>query len=90
MTETFTVALRGYDRFEVDQVLRDVDEALGSDSVAAQAAAVAKLRMAQFSPVLRGYAIDEVDRAVQQRLRRLGGEPEPPPTPVEFTVVLRG
>jgi hypothetical protein len=90
MTETFTIALRGYDRFEVDQVLRYVDEALASDSVAAREAALARLRTARFVPVLRGYAIDEVDRGVQQRLRRLGGEPEPPPTPVEFTVVLRG
>jgi hypothetical protein len=90
MTGTFTIVLRGYDRSEVEKVLQEVDEALASGSEATQASALATLRTTQFSPALRGYAIDEVDRAVRQRLGRLGGAPEPPPTPVEFTVMLRG
>jgi DivIVA domain-containing protein len=87
MMETFPVTLRGYDRFEVDRVFAEVDEALASGSETAQAAARETLRNAQFVAVLRGYAIDQVDLAVQDRLRRLGGEDA---APVSFTVVLRG
>jgi hypothetical protein len=90
MTETFTVVLRGYDRSEVDQMLADVDEALTTGSEIARAGALETLRKTRFSRVLRGYAVEEVDGAVQDRLRRLGGEPEPPRPPVSFTVVLRG
>jgi len=88
MTETFTVTLRGYDRFEVERVFTEVDEALASGSETARAAALEALRKAQFIVVLRGYDIEQVDRAVRERL---GGEPSPSPvSPVSFTVVLRG
>lgn len=100
MTETFTVVLRGYDRFQVEQVLAEADEALASGSETARAAISETLQKTRFGASLRGYAINEVDRAVQQRLRRLGGEQEPPPAssaapkptpgPTEFVVVLRG
>jgi catechol 2,3-dioxygenase-like lactoylglutathione lyase family enzyme len=71
MAETFTVVLRGYDRFQVDQVLSDVDDGLASGSETAQAAARETLRTIRFSQVLRGYASDEVDREIQRRLQAL-------------------
>lgn len=93
-TVDFTVALRGYDRAEVDRVLGAADAALASGGETARAAAGAALRAARFPERLRGYARAEVDRAVADRLRRLGGAPPPPPPPAAagpgFTIVLRG
>ena len=92
----FTVILRGYDRDQVDAVLRQADRALASGDATACAAAAAALKRADFTVVLRGYDRPQVDEAVQERLRRLHHpgqdvpEPERGLAPDDFTVVLRG
>ena len=83
------IALRGYDRFQVEEALARADVAIDSGSETMRAAARDELGSIVFTPCLRGYDIREVDRAVAARLTRLGGAPpersEPP-----FMVALRG
>lgn len=102
MTVEFAVALRGYDRFKVDEILGLADDALASESAAARAAARAALTDRDITIVLRGYDMAAVDAAFDQRLRLLdSGEvvesvapaaaPDPPAVAGQrFTVVLRG
>jgi len=82
----FTIALRGYERSEVEEILARADTAIASGSEPARASARAELQAAVFSPCLRGYDTREVDRAVAARLVRLGAEQSRP----SFLIALRG
>ncbi|MEU4426808.1 DivIVA domain-containing protein [Actinoplanes sp. NPDC024001] len=95
MRSDFTVALRGYDREQVDRLLAEVDAALAAPEPALHEAARQLLRKPELQAVLRGYACDEVEDAIRDRLRLL--EPAADPTASlsgpglpSFTVVLRG
>ncbi len=95
MTSTFTVVLRGYDMSQVDRLLGRVDAALASSDEALQASARELLRSPDLTVVLRGYARDEVEKAVNDRLNRLGSTgpgwaPSTPRAPSMFVVTLRG
>ncbi len=95
MTSDFTVLLLGYDKEQVDQVLAQADAALASSDEAVRASTRKLLQEPDLVVVLRGYARDEVDDAVRDRLHRLGSTTEPealPRSPLSpsFTVVLRG
>lgn len=93
MTSGFNVALRGYDRGGVDLLLAQADAALAAPDEALRAAARKLLQDPDLVVVLRGYARDEVDEAIRDRLRRLGAttdvQPDGP-VPADFVVVLRG
>lgn len=88
VTSNFTVALRGYDREQVDRLLAEADAALTSPDPALRESARQLLLKPDLQPVLRGYACDQVDDAIRDRLRAL--EPPGDPRPPSFTVVLRG
>lgn len=66
----FTIVLRGYDRGQVDALLRQVDDALASTDLTVREAAAEAVRGATFEMVMRGYDRDQVD----QLLRRLPAE----------------
>jgi len=85
----FVIALRGYERTEVEEVLARADAAIASDSETMRAAARAELSTVEFTVCLRGYDTREVGRAVAARLLRLGGTPPPPAEP-PFLIALRG
>jgi hypothetical protein len=57
----FIVVLRGYDRAEVDAVIRLAHDALASDDAGLRAEAVTALRDATFARRLRGYDSAMVD-----------------------------
>ncbi|MEV6600345.1 DivIVA domain-containing protein [Actinoplanes sp. NPDC051346] len=94
MTSDFTVALRGYDRDQVDRLLAQTDVALASSDEALRASARNLLQSPDLVVVLRGYARDQVDAAIRDRLGRLGlATPDNPPrgyASSPFVVVLRG
>ncbi len=71
MAGPFMTALRGYDMAQVDAVLKQADDALASGSEALRVAARGVVRNVQFRQRFRGYARDEVDRAVRERLQQL-------------------
>ncbi|MEV1112870.1 DivIVA domain-containing protein [Micromonospora sp. NPDC049751] len=71
MTLPFELALRGYDMRQVESLLAEVDRALATDSAASRAAARDALRAASFRRRLRGYEIQQVDAAIDQRLAAL-------------------
>lgn len=79
----FAVVLRGYDMMQVDAALAEADSALASTSPTARALAGSVLREVAFRQRLRGYARDQVDRAVQQRLAALAGPPQRSSAPPE-------
>lgn len=87
MAETFLIALRGYERTQVDEVLTRADAAIGSAGETTRAAARDELAAVTFTACLRGYDTREVDRAVAARLARLGGAVPPRPP---FMIALRG
>ena len=89
MAEAFLIALRGYDRFEVDEILARADAAIDAGSETMRAAARDELATVAFTPCLRGYDTREVDRAVAARLARLGAAPPQPAEP-SFMIALRG
>jgi DivIVA domain-containing protein len=95
VTSNFTVALRGYDRDQVDRLLAKVDAALVSSDPALRESTRQLLLNPDLVVVLRGYACDQVDDAVRDRLRSLGSTtnpnaPLPDPVPRPFVVVLHG
>ncbi|SNT49374.1 hypothetical protein SAMN05421812_107198 [Asanoa hainanensis] len=71
MTNSFLIALRGYDIGQVDDALAMADQALASGSESARAEAGRTLRSLSFRTRLRGYARHQVDRAVRDRLAAL-------------------
>ncbi|GAA2366690.1 DivIVA domain-containing protein [Dactylosporangium salmoneum] len=94
MVFEFAVVLRGYDPREVDALLVPAVAALESGSEQVRAEAAAALRRANLPVVLRGFDRAQVDGAIAGLASRLGGSPEPTPSPgrvaVEFARVLRG
>ncbi|MEU4689761.1 hypothetical protein [Actinoplanes sp. NPDC023714] len=91
MTFNFAVALRGYDRDRVEQLLSRADAALASSDPALRESARQTLLAPDLPVVLRGYACDQVDEAIRDRLRAAGPAAEQSdPAPPSFTVVLRG
>lgn len=70
----FTVVLRGYDRAQVDALLRQVNEALASEDLARREAAADAVRDATFEVTWRGYHRQQVDHFIR-RLPALLVEP---------------
>lgn len=62
----FTIVLRGYDRAQVEALLRQVDEALMSGDLALREAAAEAVRGATFQVALRGYDRAQVDRLIRR------------------------
>ena len=71
MAAPFMIALRGYDMAHVDHVLGQADAAIASGSETLRVSARSVLENVQFKQRLRGYARNEVDRAVKERLQQL-------------------
>ena len=57
----FDLALRGYDRLQVDDMMQRAEAAAASTDPALRARTCHELRSVQFSVVLRGYKRPEVD-----------------------------
>jgi DivIVA domain-containing protein len=68
----FNIAMRGYSRREVDELLA---------RVTAKQATAAEVREARFSKQTRGYAPRDVDAAITAILQELEQENQPPTTP---------
>jgi DivIVA domain-containing protein len=68
---TFDTVLRGYDPRQVDELLDQADQALASDRWYVRKAALDALRSAGFRRRLSGYDRDQVDRFIQELIRRL-------------------
>jgi len=83
---SFDIALRGYDRVQVDALVVVVESALAAQDAAALSAARERLRAEQLAVALRGYDIQQVDEYLKRAAIELG---EAAPQQ-EFTVVLRG
>lgn len=71
MALPFVVALRGYDMRQVEGLFAEVDEALAADSAVLRAAARDALRAATLRRRLRGYEVQQVDAAIDERIRAL-------------------
>jgi DivIVA domain-containing protein len=61
---SFHVALRGYDRRQVDELLARVEGTLGRAPVVPPPVTAAEVRAARFARRMRGYASGEVDQAL--------------------------
>jgi hypothetical protein len=57
---------------QVDRLLQQADDAITTGSEALRASAREALQNARFKQRIRGYARDQVERAVHERLERLG------------------
>jgi DivIVA domain-containing protein len=68
---SFAVVLRGYDRTEVDLMVRRVNEALASDDLAVRASVSKELRECAFPVRLRGYDRIQVDEYLRHAASRL-------------------
>jgi DivIVA domain-containing protein len=67
----FNLALRGYDRQQVDMVVERAEKATASSDPALRAAVREQLRAPNFSVVLRGYHRHEVDSFLKAMLAEL-------------------
>ncbi|GAA2714680.1 MULTISPECIES: hypothetical protein [Actinoplanes] len=65
MAIDFLVVLRGYDRFAVDKLFTQAQDAVSSGSQLARTAARDALTGAEFGASLRGYDRAQVDLAVK-------------------------
>ena len=71
MTTTFDLALRGYDRQQVDHLLERAEHALASDRWYERKPVLDALRSANLQQRLRGYDRDQVDRVIQELIQKL-------------------
>lgn len=71
--QIFSSTMRGYDRFQVHDLLSAADLAIASGDEIAMATAREALQSVQFGVALRGYDRKEVDHAVTELLGQLGG-----------------
>lgn len=62
MPVDFLIALRGYDRRQVDELVRVAEQALVSPDPGLRAAVAERLRRADLAFALRGYSKEQVDR----------------------------
>jgi len=69
---TFDTVLRGYDPRQVDTLLDQAEQALASDRWHLRKAVLDALRSTSFRRRLSGYDSDQVDRYIQELIRRLG------------------
>jgi DivIVA domain-containing protein len=67
----FRIAMRGYDRRQVDELLARVEGTLGRGPAAAVPVTAAHVRAARFTKKMRGYAPAEVDAALRDALAEL-------------------
>jgi DivIVA domain-containing protein len=66
-----SIALRGYDRAQVDELLARAEHALASRQETLRATARQALRSAELRRRMRGYSRHQVERLFEQRLRDL-------------------
>jgi DivIVA domain-containing protein len=71
VSSTFVVVLRGYDMAQADEVFRRAEAAVRSDDPFTRASTRDALRATAFRVRIRGYARDQVDRAVQAAVQQL-------------------
>lgn len=72
----FVVALRGYDRIQVDELVRRADEALRSSSIAYRCAVRAEIESTSLGIGLRGYTVSQVDEYLKRASAALASPPE--------------
>lgn len=65
MRYSFRVALRGYDRREVDELLARVEGTLGRAPLVSPPVTAAEVRDARFAARIRGYAPQDVNQALE-------------------------
>jgi DivIVA domain-containing protein len=67
----FPVALRGYNRTQVDALIGRIAAATGGDSAPAPAITAGEVRESRFDLAMRGYDRRTVDDALSEHIRRL-------------------
>jgi DivIVA domain-containing protein len=67
----FHIAMRGYDRRQVDELVARIEGTLGRAPAAAIPVTAADVRAARFTKKMRGYAPAEVDQALRGALAEL-------------------
>ncbi|HUN31588.1 MAG TPA: DivIVA domain-containing protein [Trebonia sp.] len=65
------MAMRGYDRRQVDELVARIEGTLGRAPAAAVPVTAADVRAARFAKKFRGYAPAEVDEALRDALGEL-------------------
>lgn len=68
---SFTVAVRGYTRRQVDELFKRIDGTLGRGPAAGDPVTAADVRAAEFTMSMRGYARREVDEALTAAAQEL-------------------
>jgi len=90
---SFDLALRGYDRVQVDALVAEVESAFRSGDPELFAAARRRLEAAELAVSLRGYDPRQVDRYVASAKKELAagsGEGSSPMVTRDFDTTLRG
>jgi DivIVA domain-containing protein len=67
----FHIAMRGYDRRQVDELLARIEGTVGRVPAVAVPVTAADVRAARFTKKMRGYAPAEVDEALRDALAEL-------------------
>lgn len=83
---SFTIAMRGYDAGQVNQLVARIAEAHTQPDLAATVAA--EIRSAKFSTVMRGFDVKQVDGYLAQTATTMAGTGQPTnPGPAPTTAV---